>query len=131
MNAKDEVIDHAVIIIRGAKIEALGPAADVPIPEGARVIDARDKWVVPGLIDAHDHVAGSLSDLNDGVYLTNPGLRTVDTLSPENEDLKNALAGGVTTVLLIPGSGNNMSGFGTVTRTAGKTQKDMIVRSPG
>lgn len=131
MNARDEVIDHAVVLVRGAKIIAVGPAAEVAIPEGARVIDARDGWLVPGLIDAHDHVAGSLSDLNDGVYLTNPGLRTVDTLSPENEDLKNALAGGVTTVLLIPGSGNNMAGFGTVSRTAGKTQAEMIVRAPG
>lgn len=131
MNARDEVIDHAVVLVRGGKILAVGPEGAVVVPEGARELDARDAWLVPGFIDCHDHVAGSLSDLNDGVYLTNPGLRTVDTLAPENENLKNALAGGVTTVLLIPGSGNNMAGFGTVTRTAGRTQADMIVRAPG
>jgi hypothetical protein len=65
------------------------------------------------------------------VWLTNPGLRSVDTLLPENEDLKNALAGGVTTVCLIPGSGNNLSGFGTITRTAGATAAEMTIRAPG
>lgn len=131
MNAQDEVIDHAVVLVRGGKIIAVGAAGTVEIPAGARVIDATSDWLVPGFIDCHNHVAGSLSDLNDGVYLTNPGLRTVDTLSPENDDLKVALAGGVTTVLLLPGSGNNMGGFGTVTRTAGRTQADMTVRAPG
>ena len=131
MNARDEVLDHAVVLIRAGKIVAVGPAGSVAVPAGAREVDARDAWVVPGFIDCHDHVAGSLSDLNDGVYLTNPGLRTIDTLAPENDALKDALAGGVTTVLLLPGSGNNMGGFGTVTRTAGRTQADMTVRAPG
>jgi imidazolonepropionase-like amidohydrolase len=42
-----------------------------------------------------------------------------------------ARAGGVTNVLLIPGSGTNMSGFGTVTRTGGKTVAEMVRRAPG
>ena len=131
MDGADRVINDGVIVLRGTKIVALGPRSEVAIPKGARVIDARDRWLVPGFIDCHDHVAGSLRDLNDGVFLTNPGLRTEDTLDPENENLKNAVAGGVTTVLLIPGSGNNMSGFGTISRTAGRTVADMTVRAPG
>ncbi|MBX3472185.1 MAG: amidohydrolase family protein [Planctomycetes bacterium] len=131
MNAQDEVIDHAVVLVRGGKIVAVGPADRVAVPPGAREVDARDAWLLPGFIDCHNHTAGSLSDLNDGVYLTNPGLRTLDTVAPENENLKVALAGGVTSVLLIPGSGNNMAGFGTVTRTAGRTQADMVLRAPG
>lgn len=131
MDDADRVINEGVILLRGTKIVAIGPRSEVEIPKGTRVIDARDRWLVPGFIDCHDHVAGSLRDLNDGVYLTNPGLRTVDTLDPENENLKNAVAGGVTTVLLIPGSGNNLSGFGTVSRTAGRTVADMTVRAPG
>lgn len=131
MNDRDEVLDGAVLVLRGAKIVAVGPADRVEIPAGAEVIDASDRWVLPGFVDCHNHIAGSLGDLNDGVWLTNPGLRTVDTLLPESEDLKNARAGGVTTVLLIPGSGNNMSGFGTVSRTAGDTAAEMALRAPG
>ncbi|MBL4844336.1 MAG: amidohydrolase family protein [Planctomycetes bacterium] len=131
MDDKDTVFNDAVLIMKGNKILALGEAATTKIPAGARVVDLGERWLVPGFVDCHDHIAGSLRDLNDGVYLTNPGLRTVDTLDPENENLKNAVAGGVTTVLLIPGSGNNMSGFGTISRTAGRTVADMTVRATG
>lgn len=131
MNARDEVLDGAVVLVRGGTIVAIGRDGEVALPQGARVLDARDLWLVPGLVDAHNHTAGSLSDLNDGVWLTNPGLRTVDTIAPETSRLRDALAGGVTSVLLIPGSGNNMSGFGTVTRTAGRTVEDMVLRAPG
>lgn len=131
MGDDDRVLNDAVVLIEGGKIKAIGKRGEVEIPPGAQVIDARDRWLMPGLIDCHDHIAGSLSDLNDGVYLTNPGLRTVDTLTPNNELLKNARSGGVTTVMLIPGSGNNMSGFGTIARTAGDSVEEMTVRAPG
>jgi len=131
MDADDRVLNDAVILVRGARIVAVGRRGEVEVPAGARVIDARDAWVVPGLVDCHNHTAGSLSDLNDGVYLTNPGLRTVDTLDPNNDLLLDARAGGVTAVCLIPGSGNNMSGFGTVCRTAGDTVEEMVIRAPG
>ena len=131
MDDQDTVFNDAVLVMEGNKIVALGEQATTKVPEGARVVELGERWLVPGFVDCHDHVAGSLRDLNDGVYLTNPGLRTVDTLDPENENLKNAVAGGVTTVLLIPGSGNNMSGFGTISRTAGRTVADMTVRATG
>lgn len=127
----DRVLNDAVVLVEAGRIKAIGKRGEVEIPAGAQVIDARDRWLMPGLIDCHDHIAGSLQDLNDGVYLTNPGLRTVDTLTPNNELLKNARSGGVTTVMLIPGSGNNMSGFGTIARTAGDTVEEMTVRAPG
>lgn len=131
VDAQDRVVNDAVVLIADGRVTAIGRADEVEIPAGARVIDARGRWVVPGLVDAHNHTAGSLSDLNDGVWLTNPGLRTLDTLDPESEDLEAALSGGVTTVLLIPGSGNNMAGFGTVTHTAGPTGEAMALRAPG
>ena len=48
-------VPDTTIVIRGNRIERIGPAATTPIPPGARQIDARGKWVVPGLIDAHVH----------------------------------------------------------------------------
>lgn len=130
-DANDRVIDGAVIVVQDGAIAAVGTDGEVALPEGALVVDVRDRWVVPGFVDCHDHIAGSLGDLNDGVFLTNPGLRSLDTVAPENENLRDARAGGVTAVLLIPGSGNNMSGFGTATRTWGRTVDDMLIRFPG
>ena len=75
----DAVVDRAVVLVRDGKIEAVGPAREVPIPEGYVVIDARDLWVMPGLIELHNHIAAPnalfVNDINDTVYLTNPGLR--------------------------------------------------------
>jgi imidazolonepropionase-like amidohydrolase len=131
MDEKNTVLDNAVLFVEGTKIARIALEADARIPAGMTVYDCRDRWIVPGFIDPHDHVAGALFDLNDGVWLTNPGLRTIDMLSPENDNLRRAVAGGVTTVLLIPGSGNNSSGFGTVARTAGRSQDEMVMKYPG
>lgn len=126
----DTIVNNGVILISNGKVELVGKATDIRIPKGYHVIE-HDGWIIPGLVDAHDHIAGSLADLNDGVYLTNPGLRTLDVVDPRNENLENALSGGVTAVLLIPGSGNNMSGFGTITKTFGNSTDEMLIRSPG
>jgi len=131
MNDADAIINNGVVLVVDGKITAIGKLGEIEIPEGCRVIDHEDGWLLPGLVDAHDHIAGSLSDLNDGVYLTNPGLRTLDTVEPRNENAENALSAGVTTVLLIPGSGNNMSGFGTMTKLFGNSVDEVVLRHPG
>jgi len=50
------VESDTTIVIRGERIETLGPAASAAVPADARLIDARGKWVIPGLIDAHVHL---------------------------------------------------------------------------
>lgn len=131
MDKDRTVINNGVILVRGKIIEKVGPADEVEIPEGCRVVDGSKLWVVPGLVDFHSHVGGDLSDLNDGVYLTNPDLRTIETLTPDNEYVKDARAAGITALLLIPGSGNNMAGFGTIVKTAGSTAEEIILKNPG
>lgn len=131
MDKNKTVFNGGVVLIRGRTIEAVGAADEVAIPPGYEVIDATRRWVLPGLVEYHSHVAGDLGDLNDGVYLTNPGLRTVETLTPNNEYVQDARAAGVTSMLLIPGSGNNMAGFGTLCKSAGRTPEDIIIMSPG
>ncbi len=131
MDDGDTVINNAVVLVRDGLIEEVGRAKDVVIPEGYEVVDEPDLWLTPGLVDCHNHTAGSLRDLNDMVYLTNPGLRTLETIVPESDLVNIGRAGGVTTVLLIPGSGTNMSGFGTISKMGGETVDEMVVRSPG
>jgi imidazolonepropionase-like amidohydrolase len=54
-DATAAVAPDTTIVIRRNRIQAVGPSRDTPIPLDARIIDAHDKWVVPGLIDAHVH----------------------------------------------------------------------------
>ncbi len=131
MDVNDTVVNNAVLLVHDGRIERFESAKDLAVPEGYRVIEAKKLWLVPGLVDAHNHTAGSLMDLNDMVYLSNPGLRTLETITPDNELIKEARSGGVTTVLLIPGSGTNLSGFGTVAKTGGESVDEVVVRSPG
>lgn len=131
LDDQDAVLNNAVLLVKDGKIAGLGTQASVAIPEGYRVLDFPQAWLVPGLVDCHNHIAGSLNDLNDMVYQTNPGLDTRATIQPNNDLVKLARTGGVTTVMLIPGSGTNLSGFGTVCKTGGDTPDEVILRSPG
>jgi len=54
-NEKQEVIENGVVLINGNVIEAVGPMNGITIPEGALVINAQGKTVIPGLVDTHDH----------------------------------------------------------------------------
>ncbi len=124
-----EPIDRGVLLVRGGKIERLGRAEDVAIPEGYEVREFPNGWATPGWVELHAHIAGT--DINDMVYPTNPELRNLDTIVPENAMLQAARQGGVTTMLFIPGSGTNMSGFGTLVKTAGASVEEMTLRFPG
>ena len=124
-----EPIEHGVVLMRDGKIEAVGRAEDVKIPDGCEVRDFPDGWASPGWVDLHAHVGGT--DINDMVYPTNPELRTLDTIVPNNPQLIAARQGGVTTMNFIPGSGTNMGGFGALIKTAGDSVEEMTVRFPG
>lgn len=128
--AAEKTFDNAVILVENGKIKAVG---DVEIPAGAEVLEVPTAWATPGLVDLHCHIAGTgLRDINEMVHPLNPEMSTRPTIDPDSDFLKDALAGGVTTVLYIPGSGTNISGFGTLMHTGGgKTTEELIVRFPG
>jgi imidazolonepropionase-like amidohydrolase/Tol biopolymer transport system component len=60
---KDGVIENGTIVVRGNRIEAIGPAARVRVPSGATRVDVRGRTIIPGLIDVHAHVNGE----DDGI----------------------------------------------------------------
>src|SRR5580704_4962362 len=125
-----EPVVNATILVADGKIQAIGPRAKITVPPGYVEIDHSDKFAMPGLIDAHSHVGG-LGDINEMVYQTNPELRVLDVIRPNNEQLKNAVAGGVTTITFIPGSGTNMGGWGALMKTGPGQLDDVLIRFPG
>lgn len=131
LDEHETVLNNAVVLVTDGKIERVMPASGSEIPAGYEVEDFEDCWLVPGLVDCHDHVAGGMADLNDMVYQTNPGLNTRAAITPNNDFVRRAWCGGVTTMMFIPGSGTNMSGFGTIAKSGGDTPEQVIVRSPG
>ncbi|MGB0332904.1 MAG: amidohydrolase family protein, partial [Planctomycetota bacterium] len=124
------VVNNGVVLVKDGRIEAVGPAAEVEIPEGYAVHDAGDDWVMPGLVEMHCHVAGNFG-LNDTVYLTNPGIRASSDVIAGNPLLRVGLAAGVTTVLYIPGSGTNIGGQGVLLRTGFDEYERAMIRDPG
>ena len=128
------VVDDPVVLVQDGKISKIGPAREIQIPEGWEVVDCGRNWICPGFIDLHCHVAGQgfiINDINDMVYMTNPGLRASSAVRPGNPDLMRAVGGGVTSVLFIPGSGTNMGGQGVLLKTGLKTYERMQIRNPG
>ncbi len=134
-NEGPAVIDHGTLLIEDGRIRAVGPRDAVEIPEGFEVLDVGDNWLVPGFIDLHCHVAGpdffSGNDLNDSVYLTNPGLRASSVVLPGVAAMKNAVGGGVTTTLLIPGSATNIGGQGVLVKSGFDKYAPTLLRDPG
>lgn len=123
-------IADGVILMRDGKIEAIGSVREIEIPADYQVIEHPDGFAMPGLVEAHSHVGGT-SDLNEMVYPTNPELRNWDQIIPHNDQMKVAIAGGITTICFIPGSGTNMGGFGTLMKTGPGTLNEVIIKAPG
>jgi Tol biopolymer transport system component/imidazolonepropionase-like amidohydrolase len=81
----DEVIENGRLVIEGERITAVGPAADVAIPAGAKVIDARGKTAIPGLVNAHAHMGYNSMDVlpqRDWQYYVNLAYGVTATMDP-------------------------------------------------
>lgn len=125
----EQVIDNALVLIRDGRIEAVAPAAELAIPDGYELLDLGERWVMPGMVDLHSHVAGF--GINDAVFQANPGLRVAPTVIPNNKSLQLAVAAGVTTILFIPGSATNIGGQGILLKTGVGEFERARVRDPG
>jgi imidazolonepropionase-like amidohydrolase len=121
-------IVNGTVVIEGGKIVAVGAA--VAVPAGARTIDARGKFVFPGLIDARTQLGlteiGSVAGGNDMSELGdfNPAMATVVAVNPHSELIPVTRVEGVTTVLSAPGGGR-VAGTATVIDLDGWTPREM------
>ena len=99
-------IENGTIVIQKGKIAAIGK--DIDIPAGIRVIDVTGKFIMPGIIDSHSHIA--LTDINEATDPVTPQIWMWDALDPGSDSIQKTLAGGVTTVKTMHGSANVIGG---------------------
>jgi len=104
------VIDNGTIVVEDGKITAVGTG--VAIPSGAKVIDATGKYVMPGIIDAHSHIAAE--SINEGSIAVSSMTGIKDVLDPTDINIYRELAGGVTTSNVLHGSANPIGGKNAV-----------------
>ncbi|HET6313746.1 MAG TPA: amidohydrolase [Chloroflexia bacterium] len=126
-----------VLLGDDGKIAAVGSADDVTVPEGAEVVDAGGRVVVPGFIDAHTHVGiGEMdigkegSDTNENTDPVTPQVRAIDATFPRDTGFRDARAAGITAVNVMPGSGNVIGGLAVLLKTYGDRIDDMVIRNP-
>lgn len=129
MAGKEPVMLDGEVLVRAGKIVAVGRA--IPVGKDTIIRDFPDQILVPGFVELHCHVGVSSGDTNDTVLPHNMDLRTIDTVMKNSDELLDAARAGVTTVLIIPGSGSTIGGLGTIVKTGHGLLKDRLVRYPG
>jgi imidazolonepropionase-like amidohydrolase len=123
------VIERGVLLVQNGKILAVGPAASTPVPRGASVTDLAGKTLVPGFVDTHSHIGGGGGGDRSGPV--HPDARIYDAINPLDSGFKSALAGGITSINIMPGSGHLMSGQTLyVKNRLGRTIDDVSYRFP-
>jgi imidazolonepropionase-like amidohydrolase len=104
-------IKNGSIYIKDGKIAAVGENVDAP--SSATVIDAGGKYVTPGIVDSHSHIALD-DDVNEATSPITPQMMMKDAFDYQDKAIYRALAGGVTTSLLLHGSANMIGGQAVV-----------------
>lgn len=131
VTAAGPLINDGTLVIQGKSILAVGPSKTTPLPAGTKSIDATGKWIMPGLVCTHSHIGGV--GAADGSSPIQPGVRILDSINVKEAGFKRALAGGLTTLNIMPGSGHLVSGQTVYCklRYAGKgpsTIEDILIR---
>lgn len=119
-------IDGGEVLLVNGRVEAVGQ--NLTAPAGARVIDAQGRWVTPGIIDVHSHLgvypSPSINAHNDGNEMTDPVTPNAwaeHGVWPQDPGFQTALEGGVTTMQILPGSGNLIGGRGVTLKNVAAT----------
>jgi imidazolonepropionase-like amidohydrolase len=116
-------IRNGAILIRDGKIAEIGEK--VMIPPGAQIIDVAGRYIMPGIIDCHSHIAAE--SINEGSVSVSSMVGIEDVLNPEAIAIYRALAGGVTTANILHGSANAIGGKCTVIKMRwGKDAQGLI-----
>jgi imidazolonepropionase-like amidohydrolase len=131
-----EPVDGGTVLLRGGTIAAVeGPGFTVP--DGADVVDATGKWVLPGFIDAHAHAGVSEEaegwagqDTNERTSPVTAQVRALDAINPADLGFRDAITGGILAVNVNPGSANPIGGQTAAIKCWGRTVDEMVLREP-
>ncbi len=126
---------NADILIDNGKIIEISKT--VAPTDNMTVFDARGLLVFPGFIDAHSHIGLIEEKLtlqndasNEKTNPITPSVRAIDAINPMDSAFHNALAVGITGVMVGPGSANAIGGQFAFIKTAGRRIDDMVVLAP-
>ena len=116
-------ISEGPIVIADGRIAAVGdPSA---VPDGVEVIDAEGLFIMPGIVDAHSHIAAE--SINEGTVAVSSMTGTHDVVDPYDINIYRELAGGVTTSNILHGSANPIGGWNVVIKHRwGATAKELV-----
>ncbi len=108
-------LEDTDVLVADGKVAAVGQ--HLATPEGARIVEGKGRWVTPGLIDVHSHLgvypSPAVSGNSDGNEATAPVTANVwaeHSVWPVDPGFDTALAGGITTLEILPGSANLIGG---------------------
>jgi imidazolonepropionase-like amidohydrolase len=118
-------IQNGILVVQNGVILSVG-TDEKAIPANAEVILVNDKVIMPGLVDTHSHLGGP--EGGDYSNPINPEARAMDAIDPTSDGFKKALAGGITTINVMPGSGHLMSGQTVYLKMRdGKIIEDLLI----
>lgn len=129
------IINDAMILIEGDRIRQIDNG--IQPPEGYTLIEAQGKYICPGFIDAHTHlgleeeiyrVEGD--DVNEVTNPVTPQLQAVDGINYFDLGFNDALRGGITRAMIMPGSANILGGQAAFLKTLAAGPAEMIYRNP-
>jgi imidazolonepropionase-like amidohydrolase len=104
-NEKEGRLENTDVLVKAGKIVRIGKNLDAG---GAQTIDGTGKWLAPGIIDEHSHIAAF--SINEGAQSVTSEVRIADNLNPEDINIYRQLAGGVTSSHILHGSANTIGG---------------------
>lgn len=122
--------------IEAGKIVSVGKMEDCPETNGD-ILDVQGAFVMPGIVEAHCHMGITEEkkgmegdDCNETVNPITPQLRAIDAINPMDAAFNDALAAGITSAMIGPGSANVVGGQFAFVKTHGRCIDHMIVKAP-
>ncbi len=135
LTIEGKTYEKGSILIENGRIKEIGEELVVPL--GVEIIDAHDKIIMPGIIDAHCHlglwedsIGFEGADGNEMSDPVTPHLRAIDGINPMDRTFQEAYEGGITCVATGPGSANVIGGQFVAIKTFGDRIDDMLVKEP-